>query len=87
MNTGARIKAIYGRQSVDKKDSISIESQIEFCQYELKGTLSLKRGGWGGQPQRSPFPCTLLFEVTYGTRIVEGHARRAYAADRARRGL
>ena len=35
MNT--RTKAIYGRQSVDKKDSISIESQIEFCQYELKG--------------------------------------------------
>ena len=32
-----RIKAIYGRQSVDKQDSISIESQIEFCQYELKG--------------------------------------------------
>ena len=24
-------------QSVDKKDSISIESQIEFCKYELKG--------------------------------------------------
>ncbi|MCL2842241.1 MAG: recombinase family protein [Oscillospiraceae bacterium] len=35
MNT--RIKAIYGRQSVDKQDSISIESQLEFCQYELKG--------------------------------------------------
>ena len=32
-----RIKAIYARQSADKKDSISIESQIEFCQYELKG--------------------------------------------------
>ena len=29
--------AIYGRQSIDKADSISIESQIEFCQYELKG--------------------------------------------------
>jgi len=29
--------AIYARQSVDKKDSISIESQIEFCRYELKG--------------------------------------------------
>ena len=26
-----RIDAIYARQSVDKKDSISIESQIEFC--------------------------------------------------------
>lgn len=32
-----RIDAIYGRQSVDRKDSISIESQIEFCKYELRG--------------------------------------------------
>ena len=32
-----RIDAIYGRQSVDKQDSISIESQLEFCKYELKG--------------------------------------------------
>jgi len=32
-----RIPAIYGRQSVDRQDSISIESQIEFCRYELKG--------------------------------------------------
>jgi DNA invertase Pin-like site-specific DNA recombinase len=31
------IPAIYGRQSVDKMDSISIESQLEFCKYELKG--------------------------------------------------
>ena len=26
--------AIYARQSVDKKDSISIESQIDFCRHE-----------------------------------------------------
>lgn len=32
-----RTDAIYARQSVDKKDSISIESQIEFCRHELKG--------------------------------------------------
>lgn len=32
-----RIDAIYGRQSVDRKDSISIENQIEFCKYELRG--------------------------------------------------
>ena len=32
-----RIKAVYARQSIDKADSISIESQIEFCKYELKG--------------------------------------------------
>ncbi|MCL2843487.1 MAG: recombinase family protein [Oscillospiraceae bacterium] len=32
-----RITAVYGRQSVDKKDSISIESQLEFCRHELRG--------------------------------------------------
>lgn len=29
--------ALYARQSADKKDSISIESQIEFCKYETRG--------------------------------------------------
>lgn len=29
--------AIYSRQSIDKKDSISIETQIEFCRHEAKG--------------------------------------------------
>lgn len=32
-----REDCIYARQSVDRKDSISIESQIEFCKYELRG--------------------------------------------------
>ena len=27
----ARYDALYGRQSVDKKDSISVESQLDFC--------------------------------------------------------
>lgn len=40
-----RIDAIYARQSVDKKDSISIESQIEFCKYELKGGVLVKLFG------------------------------------------
>jgi DNA invertase Pin-like site-specific DNA recombinase len=31
------IDAIYARQSVDKADSISIESQIEYCVYETHG--------------------------------------------------
>ena len=42
-----RIDAIYGRQSIDKKDSISIESQFEFCRYELKG----------GEAKESSPPC------------------------------
>ena len=29
--------AIYARQSVDRADSISIESQVEYCQYETRG--------------------------------------------------
>ena len=29
--------AIYGRQSVDRVDSISIESQVEYCQFETRG--------------------------------------------------
>ena len=28
--------AIYARQSVDRMDSISIESQIEYCKYEAR---------------------------------------------------
>ncbi len=29
--------AIYARQSIEKSDSISIESQVEFCEYETRG--------------------------------------------------
>ena len=29
-----RIDALYVRQSIDKKDSISIESQLDFCKYD-----------------------------------------------------
>jgi len=32
-----RIDVIYARQSVDKKDSISIETQEDFCKHETKG--------------------------------------------------
>lgn len=32
-----RYNAIYARQSIDKADSISIESQIELCKYETRG--------------------------------------------------
>jgi DNA invertase Pin-like site-specific DNA recombinase len=37
MTNTNRLDAIYARQSVDRKDSISIESQIEFCRHELRG--------------------------------------------------
>jgi len=31
-----RIDAVYARQSVDKKDSISIESQLDFLQVRIE---------------------------------------------------
>jgi hypothetical protein len=37
MSMDSRIDAAYVRQSVDRKDSISIESQLEFCRRELIG--------------------------------------------------
>ena len=53
-----RIYAIYARQSIDKKDSISIESQLEFCRYELKGAESKEytdRGFSGKNTERPRF--------------------------------
>ena len=29
--------ALYARQSIEKKDSISVESQLEYCRYEDRG--------------------------------------------------
>jgi len=37
-----KLDAIYARQSIDKADSISIESQIEFCRYEARGAACLE---------------------------------------------
>lgn len=51
-----RYAAIYARQSVDKRDSISIESQIELCQYELRGAASrvFKDKGYSGKNTDRP---------------------------------
>ncbi|MEM5779523.1 MAG: recombinase family protein [Lawsonibacter sp.] len=51
--------AIYARQSVDKKDSISIETQIEFCRRELtdaeQGAVYSDKGYSGSNLQRPEF--------------------------------
>ena len=56
-----REDCIYARQSVDRKDSISIESQIDFCKYELKGGSCrvFKDKGYSGKN-------TLLGEIRKG---------------------
>ena len=50
--------AIYARQSVDRTDSISIESQIELCRYELRGRPAktyADRGYSGKNTERPAF--------------------------------
>lgn len=63
-----RINAIYARQSVDKKDSISIESQIEFCEYELKGEeqKTYKDKGYSGKNTDRPDFIKLMQDIENG---------------------
>ena len=50
-----REDCIYARQSVDRKDSISIESQIDFCKYELKGgSCKVFKAGVSKAVRRNP---------------------------------
>ena len=63
-----RIDAIYARQSVDKKDSISIESQIEFCKYELKGgnCKEYRDKGYSGKNTERPEFQQLMRDIESG---------------------
>ena len=60
-----REDCIYARQSVDRKDSISIESQIDFCKYELKGGSCrvFKDKGYSGKNTDRPEFQKLLGEI------------------------
>jgi DNA invertase Pin-like site-specific DNA recombinase len=63
-----REQVFYGRQSVDKKDSISIESQFEFCQYELKGEQCKKftDKGYSGKNMDRPQFQAMIREIEQG---------------------
>ena len=63
-----REDCIYARQSVDRKDSISIESQIDFCKYELKGGSCkvFKDKGYSGKNTDRPEFKKLLGEIRKG---------------------
>jgi len=66
MNT--KTNAIYVRQSVDKKDSISIESQIDFCKYESKGGSSkiYPDKGYSGKNTDRPRFKELIHDIEQG---------------------
>lgn len=46
--------AIYARQSIDKKESLSIESQIELCQALSKNAIVFKDKGYSGKNTERP---------------------------------
>lgn len=77
--------AIYTRQSVDKADSISIESQLEYCKYEARGNpyKAYSDKGYSGKNTNRP-----AFEEMLGD-IKEGKISRVivYKLDRISRSI
>lgn len=80
-----KIDAIYARQSVDKIDSISIESQIEFCKYETKGApfRVYKDKGYSGKNTDRPEFQQMLAAIRNGeiSRVI------CYKLDRCTRSI
>jgi DNA invertase Pin-like site-specific DNA recombinase len=67
-NMDTRMNAVYARQSIDKADSISIDSQIELCKYELKGGSyqEYKDKGYSGKNTDRPDFQKLLRDIEAG---------------------
>ena len=60
--------ALYGRQSIDKKDSISVESQLEYCRYETHGEpyLEYTDRGFSGKDLKRPGFEKMMADITGG---------------------
>ena len=78
--------AIYTRQSIDKQDSISIETQIELCKKEIKTNESFKiyeDKGFSGKNTERPQFKKLMEDIKNGeiTQII------VYRLDRISRSI
>ena len=53
---GACYDALYARQSIEKKDSISVESQLAYCRYETRGAsyIEYTDRGFSGKDMNRP---------------------------------
>lgn len=60
--------ALYARQSVEKADSISIESQLEYCRYETRGSpyKSYADRGYSGKNTNRPAFEEMLEDIRQG---------------------
>ena len=63
-----RVDALYARQSIDKADSISIESQLDFCRYETRGApcLEFSDKGYSGKDMDRPGFQQMLDSIRQG---------------------
>jgi len=68
-NSSLLFDALYSRQSVDKVDSISIESQIDFCKYETRGRKYKKYidKGFSGKNTNRPDFERMVNDIKKGT--------------------
>lgn len=66
--TECRYDALYTRQSVEKADSISIESQLEYCKYETHGKpyKEYTDRGYSGKNTNRPAFEKLLIDIKQG---------------------
>lgn len=60
--------ALYGRQSIEKKDSISVESQLEYCRYETHGEpyIEYTDRGFSGKDTNRPGFEKMMTDITKG---------------------
>ena len=60
--------ALYGRQSIEKKDSISVESQLEYCRYETHGEpyVEYTDRGFSGKDTNRPGFEKMMIDITNG---------------------
>ncbi len=60
--------ALYARQSIEKKDSISVESQLEYCRYEARGEACIEYTdkGFSGKDTNRPGFETMMNDIRAG---------------------
>lgn len=82
---GLAYDALYARQSIEKKDSISVESQLEYCRYETHGGdyIEYTDRGFSGKDTKRPGFERMMAD------IAEGKVRRVivYKLDRISRSI
>ena len=66
-----RQNAIYARQSVDKKESLSIEEQIENCQEKAPNAIVYEDKGYSGKNIERPALQKLIEDIADNENLID----------------